>query len=383
VYPRLELERFVTDGSPIRPFALERYFAAHEFSADYLLSASDCEALSMAELLGLATPSARALWEGLRLGYTETAGHPLLREAIAGIYDGVDPDQVMVIAPEEGIFLAMHALLEPDDQVVCTFPGYQSLYEVARSKGCQISLWRPEEVGGWRFDLGRLEELLSETTKLVVVNFPHNPTGALPTRDDFAAVLEVARRAGARVFSDEMYRFLEDDPDATLPSACERDERAVSLFGLSKTFGLPGLRVGWLVAQDAVLRARIAELRDYTTICSSAPSEVLGLMALEAREPILASQRARLGRNRGLLDGFFGERESRFGWRRPQAGSVGLARLLDSPSAEGFCRELLAATGIMAVPSTLFDFGDHHVRVGFGREDLPVVLGRLARYLEG
>lgn len=175
----------------ITPFELERYFAKHEFTARYLLSSSDCEALTMSELLAMADTETTWLWDGLSLGYTETLGHPVLRETIADMYDGLGANDILVVVPEEGIFLVMHVLLEPGDHVVCTFPAYQSLYEVARSIGCDISTWEPIEERSWHFDVEQLEEKLRSNTKLVVTNFPHNPTGYIPTKADFQALINI------------------------------------------------------------------------------------------------------------------------------------------------------------------------------------------------
>ena len=219
----------------IAPFDLERYFAKYEFTSQYLLSSSDCEPLSMSELLRMADPETGRLWEELKLGYTEYAGHTLLREMIADIYAGIGAEDVLVVVPEEGIFLLMHALLEPGDHVICAFPGYQSLYEVARSIGCTVSTWEPDEARGWLFDVGVLKEKMRPNTKLVVVNFPHNPTGYVPPKADFEAIVDLVREKGAYLLSDEMYRYLEIDEGVTLPGACEMYERAFSLFGLSKT----------------------------------------------------------------------------------------------------------------------------------------------------
>jgi aspartate/methionine/tyrosine aminotransferase len=367
----------------IEPFALERYFDRHEFSARYLLSCSDCEPFSLARLLELADDESRQLWRDLSLGYTQTAGHPALRQAVAGTYQGVDPEDVMVVVPEEGVFLFMQAALEPGDHVVCTFPGYQSLYALARAIGCDVSLWTPEEGPGWRFSLAALERLIKNETRLVVVNFPHNPTGALPTRDELTALVELVEGCGARLFSDEMYRLLELDGAATLPAACELHPRAVTLSGLSKSFGLPGLRVGWLATRDRELLRRVAEIKDYTTICASAPSEVLALAALGARDVIIGEQRARLARNLEALDVFMRSHQDRLRWGRPQAGSICFPRLLATEGAERFCQTLVEEAGIMLVPSSLFEYGDGHVRVGFGREGFPQVLERFAEYLDG
>ena len=289
----------------IEPFTLERYFAKHEFSARYLLSCSDCEAIGMAELLEMADAETLRMWENLRFGYTESAGHPALRESIAAIYRGIGADEILVTVPEEGIFLLMQALLGPGDHVICTFPGYQSLYALARAIGCRVTLWQPEEDRGWHFSIRQLASMIRDDTRLVVVNFPHNPTGFLPTRHAWERLVDAVRRKGAYLLSDEMYRFLEVDPEATLPAACEGYRRAVSLFGLSKSFGLPGLRIGWVATRDPDIRRRMGALKDYTTICNSAPSEILGLMAVRGREAIIGRQRARIRKNLAVLDEFF------------------------------------------------------------------------------
>lgn len=366
----------------IAPFALGRYFAKHEFTARYLLSSSDCEALHMSDLLAMADSETKRMWEGLRLGYTESLGHPVLREAISDVYDGIEPEEVLVVVPEEGIFLLMHALLEPGDHVVCTFPAYQSLYEVSRSIGCEVSTWVPDEERGWRFDVGELEQMFRSDTKLVVANFPHNPTGYIPSKEDFGSLVDLVRRRGSYLLTDEMFRFLEVEEGATLPSGCEVYDRALSLFGLSKTFGLPGLRMGWVVSRNKEVLERMAVLKDYTTICHSAPSEVLAIMALRNKKTIIGQQLNRVHRNIAVLESFFSDYGDCLRWNRPVGSSICFPRLLVKQSASVFCEELARETGIMLVPSSLFHFGDNHVRIGFGREDMPEVIRRFASYID-
>jgi aspartate/methionine/tyrosine aminotransferase len=364
----------------IKPFAIERFFAAHEFSARLLLSSSDCEALSVAELLEQADGQVRTMWRELRLGYTESSGHPLLREEISRLYEQIGKDGVLEVVPEEGIFLTMNALLEPGDRVVVTAPAYQSLYEIARSRGCPLSFWEPEEERGWRFDPERLQALMADGPRLVVVNFPHNPTGWLPSLDEFGRIIEIVRKAGAWLFSDEMYRWLEYEPGTTLPSAVDLYERAVALGGLSKTFGAPGLRVGWLAIRDGELRDRLAELKDYTTICGSAPSEVLALAVLRARMEIVERNLALVRRNLRAMDAFISAMPGVFRWTRQRAGSIGLARLEYEQSAERYCERVLQATGILLLPSTRFEYGDHHLRIGLGRANFVQGLNELRNW---
>jgi aspartate/methionine/tyrosine aminotransferase len=336
----------------------------------------------MRDLVALAGPESRALWEGLKLGYTESQGHPQLRQEIAELYAGRSPADVMVCAPEEAIFLLMNALLKAGDHVVATFPGYQSLYAVAESIGCQVSKWEPDEAAGWSFDLNRLEDLVRPNTRLIVVNFPHNPTGSLLSRNDFQALVDLVRARGLHLFSDEMYRYLELADDATLPSACEVYERSFSLFGMSKTFGLPGLRIGWMVSTDREILERMVELKDYTTICSSAPSEILALIALQNRVEIITHQTNRLKENLQVLDRFMERHATIFRWNRPMGGSICFPRMLQVEGTQDFCDQMVVESGIMLVPSGVFQYGDRHVRIGFGRENFITVLGLFSEYLD-
>jgi aspartate/methionine/tyrosine aminotransferase len=139
-------------------------------------------------------------------------------------------EDIIVVVPEEGIFLLMHAILEPGDHVVCSFPAYQSLYEVAQSIGCEVSKWEPEENKGWRFDVQQFKKKLQDNTRLVVVNFPHNPTGYVPPGEDYETLMNLLRRRNIYLLSDEMYRFLEVDYGATLLAGCELYDQAFSLW---------------------------------------------------------------------------------------------------------------------------------------------------------
>ncbi|MDX1284831.1 MAG: aminotransferase class I/II-fold pyridoxal phosphate-dependent enzyme, partial [Draconibacterium sp.] len=213
----------------IKPFKLERYFAKYEFTVKYLLSCSDCEPLLLSEVLEMADTESLKLWENLKLAYTESSGHPLLKEEITKLYAAIEPKNLNVMVPEEAIFVAMNCMLRKGDHVVTTFPGYQSLYEVAKSLGCRVSKWIPEFDRDWKFDLETLKTLINEETKLLVINFPHNPTGATVSISDLNEIIELCRVNNVLLFSDEMYRFLEYNEKDRLPSACDLYENAISL----------------------------------------------------------------------------------------------------------------------------------------------------------
>jgi aspartate/methionine/tyrosine aminotransferase len=366
----------------IPPFKLERYFAQHEFSAPYMLSASDCESLTLDELLGMADALGQELWRGLHLGYTESQGHPLLRQEVAALYQTLSSDDVLIAAPEEAIFIAMNVLLEPGDHVIVTFPGYQSLYEIAQALGCRVTRWTLQvREGEWDLDLGALAASITPRTRMLVINFPHNPTGYLPTAAQLEGIIELAREHDLVLFSDEMYRLLEYEPATRLPAACDRYEKGVSLSGLSKTFALPGLRIGWLATRDKNLCTKMQAFKDYTTICSSAPSEALAIIALRAKDEIKDRSLDIILENLRFAEAFFAEHDDWLGWLRPGAGSVAFPRLLRGVSIDGFCSEALHERGVLIVPGSLFDYPGNYFRLGLGRTGLPEALGRLRALL--
>ena len=284
--------------------------------------------------------------------------------------------------PEEAIYAAMHCLLATGDHVVSVYPAYQSLHQVAADLGCVVERWEPQEEDGWRFDPAQLERLVRPETRLIVVNFPHNPTGSLPTQAEFRRVVEIARACGAHLFCDEMYRLLEQDPADRLPSGVEVYEKAVTLFGMSKTFGLAGLRLGWLATHDEELRGKLSTFKDYLTICGSAPSELLALMALRDREAIAQRHVRRIAANLEVLGEFVKAHSDLLRFAPPRAGF----RLLPPPAREESATEFAARAvneaGVMIAPSSVFGYGDHHIRIGLGRADFPQALARLGGHLE-
>lgn len=405
------------------PFALERWFAAHEFSARRMLSSSDCEALSMDDVLAGADDDVLERWRSLRLGYTESRGLPALRAEVARDYavprgdsddDSIGGDDVLCVVPEEGVLLALTALVEPGQRVIVTTPAYASLVEVVRHRGGVVVPWpaRLTASGSFAFDVDELASLLKDGAAVVVVNVPHNPTGALPTAAEWSRIVALVDDAGGRLFSDEMYRHLElgsadgttdgttDGALTTLPSAVALSPRAIALSGLSKSLSAPGLRTGWLVTRDRALLQRLATMKDWTTICAAAPAELLALAILRRRRTIEADNRARIARNvaavvaalaefgadPALVDVEPGAR--RFTFHPPRAGSVALLTLEQEPSAEAFCQRVLDETGSLLVPATLFagpsaagDRDDRRVRLGLGRDDFADGFRALLRHL--
>jgi aspartate/methionine/tyrosine aminotransferase len=362
------------------PFTLERFFARHEFKARHLLCASDCESMSVEELLAQ-TPGASDAFGKLRLGYTESPGSPSLRSAISSLYSSAGVDDILVMnGAEEAIFLFMHAALAPGDHLLVHQPCYQSLAEVARAAGVSVTAWQAREETAWALDPDDLPRLVRPSTRAIVLNTPHNPTGFLMGRDAFARALRFADSRGIVLFSDEVYRGLEHSPGDRLPAAADASPLAVSLGVMSKTYGLPGLRIGWVATHNTRLLARVAELKDYTTICSSAPSEFLAEAALRHAEKLAERSRGIILSNLGLLDGFFARHTRVFSWHTPKAGPIAFPRFLPG-DAEGFCRDLLESKGVLLAPGGHFGGPPDHFRIGFGRRSMPDALAELESFM--
>lgn len=361
-------------------FKLERFFARYEFTAKYLLCSSDCEAWSIREMLAL-EPDAADKFQDHWLGYTESPGSPTLRAEISRIYQQIQPEQVLVHSgAQEAIFLFMQALLKPGDHVIVHWPCYQSLFAVAKSLGCEMTKWQAHPENGWALDFAELREAIRPQTKLIVLNTPHNPTGYLMARSKFDELVDIADRHGVFLFSDEVYRELEYTPGERLPAACDVYEKAVSLGVMSKAYGLAGLRIGWIATRNQLIFDKMARLKDYTTICNSAPSEFLAELALRHRQKLVNRNLGIIRRNLELLDVFFTENAARCTWQRPRAGSIAFPALAGDAAA--FCDALVRETGVLLLPGTAYDFAGNHFRLGFGRKNFPEGLARLADFLQ-
>ena len=362
------------------PFKLERFFAKYEFNTEFLLCSSDCEAMSIAELLAL-EPGAAEKFQQVWLGYTESQGSPALRTEISKLYETTNPEHILVhTGAEEAIFNFMNSVFESGDHIIVHSPGYQSLAEAARAAGCEVSLWLAREENNWALDPGELQQLIRSTTKAIVINTPHNPTGYLMARADYEAVNGFARENDLLLFSDEVYRESEYDPAERLPAACDLGEHSISLGVTSKTYGLAGLRIGWIATQNKRIYDQMASLKDYTTICNSAPSEFLAEVGMRNRQKLAQRNLDIIKYNLTVIDDLFHRHAELFSWTRPRAGSMGFPRLLKG-DVEAFCHDLVHKAGVLLLPGSMYEDFHNHFRLGLGRKNLPQAVERLEEYL--
>lgn len=365
----------------LQPFKLERFFVPFEFTARYMLGSSDSESVSIGDLLAL-EPGATEQFHSHWLGYTEAPGAPYLREEIAKIYSSIAPGQVLVFAgAEEAIFWYLSTTLQAGDHAIIQTPCYQSHQEVARATGAEVTEWPLHFEDGWAIDLDWLEKNIRPNTKLIALTTPNNPTGAHLTHAEQQAVVELARSRGIRLFFDEVYRELEHAPEYRLPAVCDLYDKATSLGVMSKSYGLPGLRIGWVATRDGEIFARLQELKDYTSLCNAAPSEFLAALALRNRAKLLERNLAVVHHNLELLDGFFQRWSEVMAWVKPSAGPISFPKIRLSISSSAFVHDLVDKQSTLMVPGEVYD-RPGFVRLGFGRQNMPEALERLEAYLK-
>ncbi|HEV7586679.1 MAG TPA: capreomycidine synthase [Longimicrobium sp.] len=362
------------------PAHLEEWMRLYYFAVEADIGSSGVSDYSLGELRALVGIGVEEM-DAVVFHDSQTLGGTGIRQAIARRWTEGDARRVMVThGSTEAIFLVMNALLKPGDEVVMLDPVYPGLGDVALGMGCRVRPWRLRAEHGWRPELDELDALVTDRTRMVVVNFPHNPTGATLTPGEQDVLLAIAERAGAWLLWDGAFADLTYDAPA-LPDPSNRYDRAVSLGTLSKAYGLPGLRVGWCLAAPAVLE-RMAHVRDYTSLHLSPLVELLAERVIAGADRILPAKRVAARRNRDTVERWMAEQAGVITWTPPAGGVSGFPRLHEVPDVDAFCHHLAREQRVMLVPGTCFGTPGH-ARLGFGgsAEVLEEGLGRLAEAL--
>ncbi|MEO0910876.1 MAG: aminotransferase class I/II-fold pyridoxal phosphate-dependent enzyme [Pseudomonadota bacterium] len=367
-------------------FRLETHFSKWEFKAKYHMTASDAESMSMRELLAMATPEDREMFEGMWLGYTETYGAPDLREEIAQSYANQRASDILCFAgASEGIFAANTVLLDKDSHAIVVTPNYQS-HETLPVAICEATGVPLDGDDNWSLDIDRVADAIRPNTKLVTINFPHNPTGAILPLDRYHALIELCRKHGIYILHDEIFNGLGPSDAEHLPFVADIYERGLSLNVMSKSYGLPGLRIGWIACKDQEILSKMERMKHYLSICNSGPSERLTMIALRNRDKILARNCAIVDENLPKWDAFFARYPDLFEWQRPDGSCMAFPRYTGPEGVEAFVASLVEESGVLFLPSTIYSSDlsstpNDRFRLGFGRKNLDEGLAALEAHL--
>lgn len=347
----------------IAPALLEDWLRDYYFTTEIDISSSGVENFSMAELRELLSLGEGEL-DSVVFDDSPSCGSEGLRRAIADRWAGGDPSRVMAThGSSEVIFLIMSALLGEGDEVVILDPCYHALRNLAEAAGCVLKPWRLDFERGFAADVEELKRLLTPRTKMVVVNFPHNPTGTTVTADEQRQIIEAAAGVNAYLVWDAAFAELTHDAEP-LPNPSLLYDRAITLGTLSKGYGLAGLRVGWCVAPPELM-AGFVHWRDYTTLYLSPLVEAVAQRAVERADALLAPRLGRARKNLDVVAAWVAENSEHVEWVRPRGGVTAFLRLRRVGDVETFCHRLARERGTLLVPGVCFDRPEH-VRLGFG-----------------
>jgi hypothetical protein len=361
-------------------FALERMQSTYENQVDFNLSESGVHPLCLGELVD--DPSSRDGLMAEVLRYTQSNGTATLRALIAAQYPGATADHVQVTnGGSEANYITTWNLVEPGDEVVMMVPNYMQTWGLARAFGAHVTKWAliaprsplaPSGTGTgvsgrWRIDGDELGRLVTDRTKLIIICNPNNPTGARFDTTDLDRIASVAERHGAWILSDEIYRGAERDGRET-PTMWARTDRVVVTSGLSKAYGLPGLRIGWVVGPPSLV-ASLWSYHDYTTISPGALSDSLARRALEPsrRGRILARTRRILNENFPVVSEWLDRHEGLFSYAPPDAGAIVYVRYHHPLNSTALVTRLREQKNVLIVPGDHFGM-DGYLRIGFGEE---------------
>ncbi|HEL1894225.1 TPA: aminotransferase [Streptococcus suis] len=362
-------------------FGVEEWLNVHENSAIYDIAGVSISSLTLEELFALSGTNPEDFYkklQGTKLNYGWIEGSLAFKKSVSQLYTGVKPEQILQTnGATEANLLVLYSLIEPGDHVISLYPTYQQLYDIPKSSGAEVDLWQIEEENGWLPDLEKLRQLIRPNTKMICINNANNPTGAVMDRTYLEELVEIASEVGAYILSDEVYRSFSG---LDVPSIIEVYDKGIAVNSLSKTYSLPGIRVGWVAANHQVTDI-LRDYRDYTMICAGVFDDMVAQLALASRKEILKRNRRILEENLAILDQWI-EEEPRVSYIRPAVVSTSFVKIAVEMPMEEFCLQLLQEHGVLLVPGNRFN-RDGYVRLGFACEQETLIKGleKLSQFL--
>jgi len=340
--------------------------------AKHFLSTASVEPLKLQEILQLANEAELEQWQQLTLDYTPSAGDALLREEISSLYHGLDSDNIVTFAgAQEALFVSYHTLLTKGDQVAVFTPAFEPLSLTAQGLGAEVRKipMKYSEATGWQLNFDLSYSCLTPSIKMAAFNFPHNPTGYLPSAVELQQLIRHAKDNDIWIFSDEVFRGLEFKQNERLaPVACLY-EKSLSMGVSSKAYGL-GTRVGWIATQDKSLIHRMLEIKDYLSICNSASDELLTRIVLRNGEAVLQKNLQIIQSNISEVEQI--THDLPFTWMPVKAGCLAFPRLRENLDAYAYSKKLIDVRQTLILPGQCFSGDSHSIRLGFGRSKFPL-----------
>lgn len=365
--------------SDYQPFLMERYMSAYEQEVDYNLSESGVFPMTLRELLGMGQTSFEELLD-TEINYPHVNGIPELRSHIAGLYDGAGPDNVLVtVGAIEANYNSVRTLLNRGDEIVTMLPNYMQIWGVAKNKGYKIKTFQLLEKDNWAPDLAELREKVTESTRLIAICNPNNPTGYILKESEMDEMVRIAEKVGAWILADEVYSGAEQFTNRQTPSFYGRYDRVIAVGSMSKAYGLPGLRTGWLVAPLKMVD-QVWARHEYTTISTTMLSNKLTALALSenVRPAIIDRTRKYIRKGYPVLKEWMDQQGDTFKSIKPQAAAIAFIKYdLDINSTE-LAMRLIREKGVMIVPGDHFGM-DKYLRISYGlpEEYLKAALNRI------
>lgn len=346
---------------------MEPWFLQYE-SAPYNLAESGVDSQSLNSLLTSTNTSINDLLQ-ISLGNNDTHGSLNLRNSISSLYEDIRNDRILVThGTTEAIFMYYHIRYRPQANIVVPFPTFEVLYQVPKYLGYEIRFLQLTAKNNFRPNLEELSKLVDDNTEVIVLNNPHNPTGIVYSQDEIKTIIELAQKYNCEILADEHYRFMSYDSQDIIPSLITQAPNNVVSFGsIGKCFGCIGLRVGWIVASEELIKS-CRDFKDYTTHTVCSINDFLVQSTLENWQKILPKYKGWILENLQQLRIFINQHNDLINWVEPQAGIVAFPYFTDkSINSYDFCEKLVQKTGVMVLPGEAFEIPGHF-RIGLGVE---------------
>jgi aspartate/methionine/tyrosine aminotransferase len=344
----------------LKPFLLDAWLDQYEHDIEFNLAASTGPSWTVNDVLALADDETRQLFLNHKLVYSHPAGADTLREAIAEMQQVPVEAVQIVTGASEAIVALMWLAAEPGANIIIPLPGFTTFSALPQSLGLETRFYRVRRENGFRIDPDEIKQLADSKTKLILINSPHNPTGATISDDEMEALHDFAAGRGIQLVSDEVYHPIYHGRQT---KSAARLPHATVISDLSKAFSIPGVRTGWMIEHDARRRQQYWNARAYFSVSNTTTGEILSEIAIRKRDVVLGKAQEVATRNLGLLERFMAEHRDVLGWIPPQGGMTAFPWLMSGDHARPFCQGA-AERGILLAPGDCFD-APSHFRLGF------------------